>query len=400
MTTIGSLPAFNPSVDDFSDWVAVFESFLCANGLDYTTTEAKDLAKCKGIFLSSLGLPTFSLLGNLLSPDKPASKPLAVLISTLEGHYKPPPKALSERFKFSMRKQRPGESAPTFLAELRKLAITCKFTGDGSLSEHLRDQFIFGLANEAAQKRIFTKEDTLTLEDALQVAVSQEAAESGTTTIRESKSQEVNFVPSSKKSFRGNGSGQGQGPSRTSSTPKGKSTWKGKGKVLADNTRNPCAGCGSQDHGRKDCPYQESECHGCGKKGHLKRVCFKTNKSNSAHAVDPDQDQSEDEYFVSSVNQVSQGPSEDAEFQVSVAINGTSHKMEFDSGCKRSLLSESFWEEYLGAPPLRRSTQVFRSFTGHTFRALGELDVKLIYEGKEKNTLSQSRKGSLSLGET
>jgi len=85
---------------------------------------------------------------------------------------------------------------------------------------------------------------------------------------------------------------------------------------------------------------------------------------------------------VSSVNQVSQGPSEDIEFQVSVAINGTAHEMEFDSGYKRSLLSESFREENLGTPPLRRSTQVFTTFTGHAFRALGELDVKLMYEGK------------------
>ena len=63
------------------------------------------------------------LLRNLLSPEKPAYKSLAVLIETFQSHYEPMKLFVMETFKFHQRQQAATESAAEYIAELRKLAI-------------------------------------------------------------------------------------------------------------------------------------------------------------------------------------------------------------------------------------------------------------------------------------
>src|SRR5207302_620018 len=110
------------------------------------------------------------------------------LVAVLKGHYKPAPKAISERFKFYKRHQQSGESVTVFLSELRRLAVTCKFE---NLTVSLRDQFVVGLSSEFAQKQLFLEDDTLSLDRAVQIAISQEAADASTKFIRGSNSQSV-----------------------------------------------------------------------------------------------------------------------------------------------------------------------------------------------------------------
>jgi len=60
-------------------------------------------AKCK--MLATLGLDTVSTLMSLLAPDQPEDKPLTDRLDILEAHFKPAPKAIAERFKFTCRRQ-------------------------------------------------------------------------------------------------------------------------------------------------------------------------------------------------------------------------------------------------------------------------------------------------------
>jgi len=128
-------------------WEGTFQASVCANNLDST----KEADRCRGILLSSLGLPIFTLLSNLLAPAKPTDKSLLELIVILKVYFKPAPKGISERFRFMGRKQNQGETVSQFLAELRHLATHCKFK---DLDERLRDQFVFGLLSESATKPI------------------------------------------------------------------------------------------------------------------------------------------------------------------------------------------------------------------------------------------------------
>jgi hypothetical protein len=96
---IGTLKPFESTADDFVAWEEMFQSFIVANEID--PTEKK---RCVAIFISSIGLPTYTLLQTLLSPDAPTLKTLQELIDVLTAHFKPPPKAIAERYKFACSK--------------------------------------------------------------------------------------------------------------------------------------------------------------------------------------------------------------------------------------------------------------------------------------------------------
>ena len=68
---------------------------------------------------------------------------------------------IAECFQFYKRDQKSGETTADFVAELRRLAINCKF--GAYLDDVLRDLFICGLNNEVTQKRLlFEKDFTVT----------------------------------------------------------------------------------------------------------------------------------------------------------------------------------------------------------------------------------------------
>jgi hypothetical protein len=103
--------------------------------------------------LTVIGAPTYSLLKSLLAPERPSSKKLAELVSTLKNHFSPKPSVIAERFKFHGRYQKEGESIAQYIVELRKLASTSDF---GSfLSESLRDRFVCGLRGWGNSEKTF-----------------------------------------------------------------------------------------------------------------------------------------------------------------------------------------------------------------------------------------------------
>ena len=80
-----------------------------------------------------------------------------------------------------MRNQAPGEPVADYMAELRHLAMHCKF--EAYLEEALRDRLVCGLRSEGVQKQLLTYTD-LTLAKAVEVAQSMEAAARDTQEIR------------------------------------------------------------------------------------------------------------------------------------------------------------------------------------------------------------------------
>ena len=116
---------------------------------------ANDIAADKRVpvFLSLVGGATYGLLRNLCSPAKPQDKSYTELTSLLTQHYEPEPLIIAERFHFHRRDQAADESISVYIAELRRLATTCKFD-EAFLDESLRDRFVCGLKSEAIQRRL------------------------------------------------------------------------------------------------------------------------------------------------------------------------------------------------------------------------------------------------------
>ena len=144
-TTAGTLGRIE-EYDGTSDWdqyVERLENFFLANDI-------KEDAKQRAVFLSVVGSSTYKILRNLVTPDKPADKTLAQLVSVLSKHFKPKPSEIMERFKFHSRTRKPGESVATYVAELRSLTEFCNF--GASLEEMIRDRLVCGINDSSLQK--------------------------------------------------------------------------------------------------------------------------------------------------------------------------------------------------------------------------------------------------------
>ena len=135
------------------------------------------------VFLNTIGRNHYALLRNLLSPEKPAQKPLKDLMDMLREYFGPKKVVIASHFQFH---QRPGETVAMFLAELHKLAVPRAF--DDVLDEALRDRLVCGLREEAHQKRLLPEVE-LTLNKALLIAQRLETVDVNAHALREQESE-------------------------------------------------------------------------------------------------------------------------------------------------------------------------------------------------------------------
>lgn len=145
-TNIGTIETFNENVEDWPTYVERVELYF----------EANDIPESKKTpaLLSLMGSKTYTLLRNLMAPEKPATKTFTQIVKTLQDHLSPEPLLIAERFRFHKRAQYENENIATFVAELRKLAERCQF--GTNLDDSLQDRFVCGLMSESTQKRLLT----------------------------------------------------------------------------------------------------------------------------------------------------------------------------------------------------------------------------------------------------
>lgn len=231
-TRIGQLKAFDPDEESIAAYLERFDLYVSINDV----TEDKRAPT----LLLVVGWMHYTLIRDLVSPDRPEAKPLATLKEILLKHYDPEPIVIAERFHFYQRVQKPDESISDYLASLRKLASRCKF-GD-FLSEALRDRLVCGLHSESTQKALLAK-DSLTLEKALETALGMEAAAKRT---KEMKGMHERHP--------------GSPVLRVDKTVPG-------------HGATPCSRCGRGNHLNSECRFKDAKCHRCGKVGHIAPVC-------------------------------------------------------------------------------------------------------------------------------
>ncbi|XP_072179813.1 uncharacterized protein [Diadema setosum] len=120
-----------------------------------------------------MGAREYGLLKSLEAPKKLSELKLSEIDEVLKQHYNPKPPVMLERFKFYQRNQRSDETISTYFAELKKMAESCDF--DTFRSQALRDRLVCGLLDKNIQKRLLS-EDSLTIDKAIKLALSMEAA--------------------------------------------------------------------------------------------------------------------------------------------------------------------------------------------------------------------------------
>lgn len=100
---VGSVTPFDSKSQSWEEYCEVLNHFFVAN--DVESTEKK-----RAILLSCVGAQTYTLMRNLLSPDKPGAKSFEELVSLLKNHFNPKPSEIVQRWKFNSRNRRHDES--------------------------------------------------------------------------------------------------------------------------------------------------------------------------------------------------------------------------------------------------------------------------------------------------
>ena len=91
-----------------------------------------------------MGEKAYKILRNIVAPNKPTDVSFKNLVSAMTSHFSSPPSEIVQRFRFSSRVRKQGETVAAYIAELRALSEYCN-NGD-KLESMLRDGR--GVSNE------------------------------------------------------------------------------------------------------------------------------------------------------------------------------------------------------------------------------------------------------------
>jgi len=84
----GRLREFHPESDSIKAYLEQVSLYFAAN----TVEEERQVA----VLLSSIGTQTYSLLRDLVAPDRPSTKSFAEIEEILRGHYEPKRSVIAE----------------------------------------------------------------------------------------------------------------------------------------------------------------------------------------------------------------------------------------------------------------------------------------------------------------
>ena len=399
MATIGRIEPFDASVDKWPTYFERIQLYFKANNVK----EAAQVAT----LLTLIGGPTYTLLRSLVAPDNPADKNLAEINAVLEAHLSPKPLLIVERFRFHRRQQNDGETIAQFIAALRTLAIHCDF--GATLNDTLRDRFVCGLRSQAIQRKLLS-ESNLTLQKAVEIALSTEAASRDASEMSsgvhvgssrpapsQTTSASVDRVPADTRS-------RSRGPHKHPSRPSGPGA---SGHTSSHSRPGECCyRCGDKRHFAPDCPHKDKTCHSCGKRGHLSSACRSKDAAQSKqrsskvvkHVEQPVSfSQAESADASSPLNgyglfNLGSGSSQQvgktaAPLMLPLTLNGTQVEMELDTGAAVSLMTKQQWDRLPTRSVLAPSTVTLRTYTGEHVHVHGEATVRVGYAGQE-HTLS------------
>ena len=343
----GQLGAFDVDCEraivGWEEWCERLDQYFIANDIDQESENGKK--RCKAIFLSSVGIKTYSLIRTLCHPDKPETKTLARLQELVKDHLSPEPIVIAERYSFYNRKQGADESAAEFLNSLRQRAESCDF-GDFR-DEALRDMFVIGLRDREVQKKLLGEKD-LTLTKAFSSAQASERAR---------KHVDDMCGEISKVTVRGQSHRPRLSDSKSKPQPKG-----------------TCFLCGELGHWRAQCPKKQNK--------------NKYRKATTVKKVNEDggssQSEGSDAEYLKAIRSAKSSESHKVsrvpEIMVNVHLNGKAVPMELDTGATVSLISETEFNQ-LGVT-LEKCSLALHTITGDKIKVYGMCKVQVDYLGQ------------------
>lgn len=159
------------------------------------------------------------------------------IIGLLDDQFEEDVSEAMAEYEFEARTQKPDESVAEWLADLRQLAIPCKFL-EADLSRRLRGQLVRGVADKECQAKLLEASD-LDLKKAVTIIKTHMRAKA-------------------------------EGEALNKRQPEAESS-SSRDNVMFVN-RSTCWRCGA-GHAPDTCWAKDKDCRTCGKKGHIARKC-------------------------------------------------------------------------------------------------------------------------------
>ena len=140
----------------------------------FSASKITDDDKKRQVFLTCVGTESFHLMKTLVAPAKLDTKTVDELADLVQAHLDPKPSIIVSRYKFNSRNRKAGEPVADYIVHLRQLAEDCDFKA--SLNDILRDRLVCGVNDDRIQLKLLAEKDTLTFENAMDLALAMEAA--------------------------------------------------------------------------------------------------------------------------------------------------------------------------------------------------------------------------------
>ena len=360
---LGLLEPFDARTDDGNSYVERLEQYFIVNDI-------VDAKKKVAICLTVIGSNTYTLLRNLLSPEKPASKTFENLVATLKKHLSPTPITIAERYKFYERRQREGEKLSDYIAEIRKLTEHCDF-GD-FLSDALRDKFVCGLHRQSIRKRLLA-ERKLTLRGAIEIAQSLEEAETQSSLISSFSKHDMKSEDFTNRLFQ-------------------------RQQLPRNSPLRRCYRCNAADHLANTCRFKQSICNNCNIKGHLAKACRKLQGrkfTSNTHQINTELDiartaeeSAEDEL---EINYTAEDESEiyhlhhiagKNAYTITLRVNNCDVNFEIDTGSGLTIISEELYNSVFKDTPLQNTNICLKTYSGEALSVLGKLPAEIQHNGE------------------
>uniref|UniRef100_A0A914DXM4 RNA-directed DNA polymerase n=1 Tax=Acrobeloides nanus TaxID=290746 RepID=A0A914DXM4_9BILA len=359
ITTTTNLPVYNYQNDRWSTIKDRMHFYFLANGI------AQDQMK-KAIFLSNCDLNTIELIASLAIPLQLTDDNITFekIVKLLDKQFDEGKNILPSTYTFFNTKQKAGQNASEYMAELLEKVRFCGFDSDKwkdkSMERALRDQLVMGVNDQKAVQELLKQSDP-SLEEALKIVKNIENLRKDVKTIDPQHQANLQKVKQMHQRYQK----QSKPPADSKNTNfKQKKNWE---------LEVPCVCCNRNNHCRKDCRLKNTAvCEHCHRAGHLVQACWKKKKEEGS---------------LSSVNRNNSNKTKNNRISCNtmstklhstpslhLKINKSKTPMEADSGAERTCFGETDWI-LMGRPKLKPAKVKLTLYNGYELKVKGECEV-------------------------
>ena len=228
-------------------WILQFENFWTMANAGQPEEALYTPQQKSRYLLLMLGAEGARLTADCPAVDQIDTLPHQTFVDALHSIFEPqrsPVRAIAD---FNRRYQGQGETVDEWMADLRALAVHCKFP-DGQTDRMLAGQLATGCISDKARERLYLLAE-INLERIREILATDEALRRELTDSSQQAVKALNRM----------------------GAPRGRQ--KGTRGASAQSSSPPCAGCGGTNHQRTNCSAKDLSCNTCGKTGHIAKVC-------------------------------------------------------------------------------------------------------------------------------